>query len=636
MKAGLYILMLCFLCITAQSQENDRQKIEQYFLENETEISEIESTLELIDALANKKIPLLTAEIAEIAQLPTINLVKAREIKKLLRNRPSIGTDELIREAGLSDIQAAILRTCAEIAFGTKERTEAKNYVKFRAIADRPLQKTRGLENGKYQGDNFGLNNKLRMSIGGYGLGFASDKDVGETSYVDNFAGYATANFGSHGVIIGNFKINSGFGLALGNSFCTSKYSALLTSDAEIDNNISPDLSAYNAKTFRGAAVSGGVALSKGLYLSYMAFGSSAERAATMNDSGKVTSLYTSNLFRTESEIAKKNVLGETALGGLLQATTRNFSAMYSAFSMRYDRDVMSESAYMIRGKSAVFQSVAMQYWADSLCIGGEIAESGGEFAGQVLAKYYVPKSVFSANFRYFSDDYRAPFGTNIFENTYLNNEVGAGFAVARQMDSLWTLEFMADYFETLRSTYSVDFPVKGLDLEARAFITLNESTELGARLEYENKNDGSSGVYKLRIDCDFNSKEGGSHHLRCDVSRSAETGGLLLYEQQRKLFKGLTVGGSVAVFSTDSYDSACYLLNTFANSSAQIKPLYMKGVFGRFDLEWNLYKDVDLQLQYMIVHKPNEETLGSGLETISDNTEQEIRLSLGMKNIFD
>lgn len=405
MKAGLYILMLCFLCISAQSQENYRQAIEQYFLENETEISEIESTLELIDALAAKKIPLLTVEVAEIAQLPTINLLKAREIKNLLQNRPGIKMDELARAAGLSDIQEAILRMCAEIAFGAKGQTKTKNYVEFRAIADRPLQKTRGFENGKFKGDNFGLNNKLRMSVGGYRLGFASDKDVGETSYVDKFAGYAAKDFGSHSVIIGNFKINSGLGLTLGNSFCTSKYSAVLSSDAEIDNKISPNLSAYDAQTFRGVAVSGDVAVSKGLNLSYMAFGSSAERSASLNDSGKVTSLYSSSLFRTESEIAKKYVLGETAFGGLLQATTRSFSAMYSAFSMRYDHDVMSESAYMIRGNSAVFQSVTMQYWADSLCIGGEVAESEGEFAGQVLAKYYVLKSVISANFRYFSDD---------------------------------------------------------------------------------------------------------------------------------------------------------------------------------------------------------------------------------------
>ena len=640
------ILNICFQLGFLKADIRDIDLIER-LIDSENDEDEAEYALNLIEYYSNNKIKLLSASAAEIAQLPTFNRIIANQIKSFLSKSPNSTIVEICNQLELTELQRIILINCASVELGEASENNIDNYIKIKSIYDQPLQKSIGIAENKYKGDNFATSSRLAASISNYIFGFSIDKDIGEPILIDHYAFYLSKNIRGNRIIIGNFKVNSGLGLTLGNSFSSSKFSSLMYSNGELSNSITPDLSSFNSKSFRGVAYQTDWLFSKNLLLNMGFWFSNMDRSANFDDKNDVSSLYTSGLFRTETESRKKNNLSENLLGTNLEFRTQKLTATYSGIYLHYSIPANGNSSNMIRGKEAILQSISMQFNLDSLILSSEIANYKSDFAYLFNMKYYLGRNVLGLNVRYYSPDFRSPFGINGYENSYPSNEVGIGLGLMHRISKKVYTETVADYFETINRTYYNYLPIKGIDLENRLYVRLNNSNSFVLRVKYDNKDNQKTDdakikniakniSYRIRMDYNLRYSSKLKQKIRAEFTRASENinrdksdGYLLSTEIIYKPISNIEIKQLLSAYNTDSYDAAIWILNSFANYTMQMKSLYQQGYYFKTNMAYSPSQYLNLYLQYAINYKPQNKTIGSGYSTIKENYEHMLRLNM-------
>lgn len=644
-----WFLVLFFSALFINTLKCDIREFDliERLIDSEMEGDEAEYALNNIEYYNNYRIKLLNASSAEIAKLPTFSRIKANEIKSFISKNPSCSMKDIVTKLDLSELQIIILKYCTSLELGTESSIETEDFMKFRITYDQPLNEAVGYTKNVYSGDNISTNSRLSASISDLKFGCSIDKDGGESKLIDHYALYLHKNLSGNKIYIGNYKINSGLGLVLGNSYSNSKFSFLINNSSELQNDIMPDLSSFDSKTFRGAAYQGELLIGKNKLLSLGLWISSMNRAANLDDDNVITSFYTSGLFRTENELKKKNNFSENSFGSNIQLQTTNWTSIYSIVNIHYSKEGSGVSGNIINGTDALLHSISLQYHFDSLMLASEIAIYNSNIASQVNMKYYMPKSTLGINFRYYSPEFRSPFGINCFENSYPNNEIGLGVGLLYKFSRKVYIESVADYFETINRTYYNYIPIKGLEIEHRLFNRINNSNSFYIRLKYENKDEQKSNQdktktiaknisYRLRVDYDLRYSSALHQGFRAEYilasqneNRAESRGYLFSTELRFRPISELEIKPSISIYNTDSYDAAIWQLNSFANSTIQIKSLYEKGIFAKINLSYSPFNRFVIYIQYAINYKPNNESIGSSNNKIDKNYEQLLRMNI-------
>lgn len=645
------IIVFLFLKFSIDTLKCDIREFDliERLIDSEMEGDEAEYALNNIEYYNNNRIKLLSASSAEIAKLPGFSRIKANEIKSFISKNPSCSMNDILTKIELTELQIIILKYCTSLELGEEAIIEADDFMKFRITYDQPLNDAAGFTKNVYSGNNISTNSRLSASVSDLKFGCSIDKDAGESKLIDHYALYLHRNISGNRIYIGNYKINSGLGLIMGNSYSNSKFSSLINNSSELQNDIMPDLSSFDSKSFRGVAYQGDWLISKNKLLQLGIWLSNMDRAANIDDLNTITSLYTSGLFRTSTELKKKDNLSENTFGANVQFQSTNWTSIYSVVNIHYSKEGSGVSGNIINGNNALLHSISLQYNFDSLMLASEIAFYNSEIASQVNMKYYMPKTNIGINFRYYSPEFRSPFGINCFENSYPNNEIGLGVGITHKFTKKIYIESVADYFETINRTYYNYIPIKGLEIEHRLFNRINNSNSFYIRLKYENKDEQKSNQdktktidknisYRLRVDYDLRYSAKLRQDFRAEYtiasqnSNRAESSGYLFSTELRyRPIAELEIKPSISIYNTDSYDAAVWLLNSFANSTIQIKSLYEKGIYAKINLSYSPFNSFVVYMQYALNYKPDNESIGSGYNKIDKNYEQLLRMNISL-----
>ncbi len=631
--------------ISLNCQDYNIRKIER-IIENTSEDKESSELFSIIDYYHHYRIGLLKTNAKELSILPTINFYTALRIISFLDKNPNSNYDEIASALNLSDEQQYILEICTVLDFSNKSSIEYSDFISIRSRTDLPMQKTTGLEKGKYLGTNFGYTNKFNFSISNYRFGFSTDKDIAEDKIIDFYNFYAEKSFDNFKINIGNYKLNSGLGNILSSSFNQPKINTLLSTDNSINNSVSADNSTSTYKSFRGIALSGDILKSTNCILSISAWYSNNSKSATINDSGDVSSIYTSEYYRTQTEIDKKNSLTESVFGAMSLLEFKSISLGTTILNINYDKNIESASSSTIVGNSTLLSSIFAAYTYDSLKLSSEISFSNkAEKAVTLFAKYYSLSSELNLNFRYFSAGFRAPFGNNPGENSSAANEIGLNFGYLYKASKKIRIAFMVDYFETLERTYTVYQPVKGLETEYRMDYKINHNNKLFFKLRYQNKDNQKADensvktifkeeIYTVRLDYEKKWSPLFNQTFRTDFNlmpmnkiNSERLGFLLSVSNEYSPFEYLRFDLDLAYYNSDDYYSGIWLFNYFAPGASQISPLYNEGYRISFITKIQVQNKLNLYIGYRLNHKLNVNTIGSGYDLINSNSEQRIQL---------
>jgi hypothetical protein len=628
-------------------------------LEDATQDAEDSQQLEFLSDLLERPLDVNTATFEELTQIPGLTPMIALNIITKRADRRFTSLSQLLEVEGMTEDLFVRIRPFLHVeTAGPKPIALPLASVKFRTRAVRDLQKRRGFIDGSFKGSPLKVYNRLTARSHTFGqkasfveIGLLTEKDAGEQSLSNFVAGYVQTHLRDYGtrLIVGDFTVQAAEGLVFWQSIGFSKGAEVISAVKKGGAGIRPYLSTDEHWYFRGMA--GQIDLP---ILSVSGFYSSKPIHASVNADGAVTSFYTSGLFRTESEIAKRSTAHLTLLGGRISSTPlRGLKLGASAYRATFDRQVVLSGDFGFRGRTSSLLGFDAAFSYSSFSLFSEIARAPTNSIaaiGGVMLKP-VKELELSIAGRSYPRDFTSLFGYGFGESGKTQNESGV-YAAARVRAGRWlTLSSYFDQFIFPWKTFSVGFPSRGNDGFISGEIRLTE--RLSLLLLYRHKNKpvhefsrdplgrsvefvGERGQTNYRATLEYRSSIAFRVRTRLEVvnvryqnSPTVGRGFLAFYDIRYYPIPNLLVDARIVAFETDSYDSRVYefesdLRGTFANPA-----LFGRGMRWYLLTRYELVGFIDVWLKYAQTIKEGVKEMSSGPNLIQGNLDNRISLQV-------
>ncbi len=499
--------------------------------------------------------------------------------------------------------------------------------------------------------------------------GFTAEKDPGEAFFREN----NTAGFDFYSahfylrdynrflksLAIGDYSISFGQGLILHSGFGSSK-SIDISSIRRNRRTVMPYTSVSEFNFLRGAAATLRIRPQLELTLlgSYNSQDGNIETLDELslpNDPAVqfLTSLQTSGLHRTPNEIADKNSVDVLNAGASLKYRADNWhlalNSLYTQLSSPLQRTPLPYSQYLFNDDQLLNLSVDYSWVVRNLNFFGETAYSdNGQIAsinGMLVG--LSPQINFALLHRYFPRDYQAINPNPIAETSGARNERGIYAGIEIRPMRRWTLSAYYDLYEHPWLRFRVDAPSRGHEYRVRLTYRqkrkLRAYVELRSETKYFNAPDNETRIdflvpqrlVQTKIQLEYNVSQ--SLELRNRVHFGTFDNGVSLADgfmvYQDVIFKPrsfpVSLTSRFALFDTENFNIRFYTFENNLIYNFSIPALYGQGARFYINLRYRGIRDLSVELRYAITRFRNQETIGTGLETIEGNTRSELRAQL-------
>ena len=491
--------------------------------------------------------------------------------------------------------------------------------------------------------------------------GFTGEKDPGEEffrgSQKQGFdfmsAHFFARNLGPvKALAIGDFALNLGQGLTSWMSIAFKK-----GPDVTGIKRQSPVLKPYNSagEIFFHRGV--GITVGKNNWEA-TAFGSYRKLDANFsNDSliiqdDYVTSLQTSGLHRTKSEIDDKGIQRQLAFGGnikyRLQKASIGLNAVQYSFDLPIHRSPDPYNLYAISGKSHGNYSVDYSYTGRNYHFFGEAAMSSKQYLAFVNGIMLSPSSTvdFTALYRNISKGYQSLYTDAFTESTYPTNEKGLFMGVSIRPVYQWRIDLYADAFKFPWLKFGVNAPSSGKEYFAQVTYKPNKQFEIYTRYRNETKADNfnpdGEHFYQVinrprqnwRTQFTFKATQAVTLRSRYEAvwfdkrSDYPSQGFQMYFDVLYKPMMGKLSGNvRMQVFQTNDYDSRLYTYENDVLYSYSIPVIYGKGYRYYLNLNYDVNKKLGFWARWATTVFKDRETVGSGYDLINGNKRTELKL---------
>lgn len=545
-----------------------------------------ENLVEILHELRSRPLPLNSATWQELLRIPLLSADDASRIVDWRSTNGAIGSAiDLEKVIGVDQARRVAPFLLFELPKAVRRPAGSKGFqgnAYSRLYWETPPRK--GIETGKYEGENRRLYGRIQASGPNYGASFVQESDIGEPDAGD-FQSYSLSaeRIGIVSqVVAGNYRLSFGQGLLFGQGRYFSKGTDAVDGVLLFSPSVRPYTSASEENFMQGGAVT----LSPGAF-EVTAFTSHAKLDASITD-GVATSVSASGYHRTVSEQAKKDnfTLGakgvnlryryrsgklNAGIGGTLADYRYGIPVDWLRDNGQERRAGSVEANLVYRDVQAFGEAAFSQEPDEASWIFGLQAPVGPGVTGVASVRRYAV-GYFSPFASAFAE--RGDGGSNE-EGFYLglkarvsgHLDVGASYDIFR--------------FPELSDTYAL--PSSGHD--ARLYITWKQSTATTWSGLYQHKQkeetltqtaDGGWLQYVMpvpkttnRIQLNLETKastmftfrtRGEYKSVESRFSSGKETDrGWLVYGQLKSTFGKLSVSTRYTRFDTDSYDAAIY-----------------------------------------------------------------------------
>ncbi|MCX7909071.1 MAG: hypothetical protein N2560_06105 [Ignavibacteria bacterium] len=452
--------------------------------------------------------------------------------------------------------------------------------------------------------------------------GFSFAKDIGELSFFDNKKYFVAYNGVEHNIVFGKFHYKNFWGNILGEPYGLNKGSNPSRVSFFNNSKLRPTLSTIEYGTFNGLAASSILNLSEKTSISITGFVSSTNRSGNFDTiRNVVTSIYTMDYYRDSSELKKKDILKENAFFVQLLGNFENNSLGYSLFLIKYDKPIQTISKKFISGTQNIYHSLFFeQRILDKLRFSAELSMDKTRNTGIFCGIKFLQKSFLTTlNFRYFSPNFRSPFGSMLGENSYPNNEFGVYYSLEYSKTN-FIFQFYADYFKSLAPISLLQVPWYGNEEFIQFLLKLKEGWSTRFRLKREDKTDYVYDIQrtnqipfqKVRYNFLFDNKvkifESLLASQRLDFVKidgknyvPNESGFHISIDfvYTLDILKELEIGIRSNYYSTTSYSSAIYFFEIIAPEYMYSIPFYETGCRLSFWINWKFLQYFNLFVKY-------------------------------------
>ncbi len=552
-------------------------------------------TIDEIETFLKYPIVLNRDNLQQISELLGTSKKTANRIVTLARGNLTI--DEICDSLNLLPSQCELLKYCTTIE---KNPASKHRIEKAYSLELKSRLYTRFEKDSSFLGNYWDSYQSIRFRLMNFYFGTSLSKDAGEQSYLDNKKFFAQYKDHNYSLVLGRFTCKSFLGNILGEPYGTRKGASILFSSSSNLTKLKPTLSALEYGTFNGLAFATDIPLIQSATLSINGFISDISRAGTYDTSqNKITSVYISDYFRTANELSKKNALKERCYFIQFISSFSSTKVGYSSFFLKYDKPIETLSNKFIYGTSNFYNSFYFEHTVlNSLKILGETSFDRGKNFGMVSGvSLFLKKFSSVLNFRYFSPNFRSPFGSILGENSYPNNEFGILYSCeisSRNVD----INFYADFFKSIVNTKYLQVPFYGQEIfiqsifrpfprfSTRFRIGIKEKTDYvyNPQRTYQIPYQRSS--YKILLENKFVPFANFKTSFRVDfvyLNHKSflpnESGFHFSLHCEYNNPKVLKIGSRINYFSTESYSSAIYFFDIVAPEYMYSVPFYGTGL---------------------------------------------------------
>lgn len=492
--------------------------------------------------------------------------------------------------------------------------------------------------------------------------GLVADKDAGEQffkgSQKQGFDFYSAHLFARNiGIVkslaIGDFTVNMGQGLTQWQSLAFKKSADVVNIKRQL-SVLRPYNSAGEINFHRGVGIT---IAKKNLeatgFFSYKNIDGNFV-TDTLTNEDYISSLQTSGLHRTKSELDDKGVQRQFAYGGNVAFNKNNFHIGANIIQYNFKLPIAKAgdpyNLYALSGKRIGNQSIDYSYTFRNLHFFGEAAFDNNRnraFVNGLIMSVDANVDV-SLLYRNISPKYQSLYTNAFTENTFPSNEKGIYAGVSIRPSTQWRLDAYADFYKFPWLKYLVDAPTVGVDYLTQVTYKPHKQLEIYARYRRETKsknynpdelvlspvvakprqNFRSQINYKLNAELTFRNRIELVWYDR--KGGSAQNGFLsfvdFLYKPMLKKYSGTI---RLQYFETDGYDSRLYAYENDVLYSFSIPVFYDKGYRYYLNVNYDFSKQLSLWFRVAQTVYKERNSVGSGLDEINGNKKTEVKLQV-------
>ena len=674
-----FIFTVAPFCLLAQVPEVPPGSIEQQ-LEAVTEINndnetEDDSFLQQLQQFLKTPVNLNTADATLLKELVILSPVQIQNFisyRNLFGKFISIYELQAVPGWDIRTIQR--LRPYVTIAYSQSLTTSFRermiggiNEILIRA--SQVLEKSKGYKTDAGSGNNFYRGSPQKLFVrykyqfkNLLQFGVVGEKDAGEEffkgSQKHGFDFYSAHLFARNiGIIkslaVGDFSVNLGQGLTQWQNLAFKKGPDVTNIKRQL-SVLRPYNSAGEINFHRGI----GITLSKNnwettLFASYKKVDANFV-VDTLNNEDYISSLQTSGLHRTKSEVEDKGSQQQLAVGGNLSYTNSHLhvgmNAIQYHFKFPVNKSAEPYNLYSLSGKNLGNYSIDYSYTFKNLHFFGEAATANNfnkAFINGLIISLDA-KIDMSLLYRNISQQYQSLYTNAFTENTYPTNEKGVYSGISIRPNYSWRIDAYVDFYKFPWLKYLVDAPSVGADYLAQATYRPNKQLEMYIRYKSETKSKNyhpdilplslviSKPRKNVRLQVSYRINSEITLRNRVDIVWFDKNGrdsqnGFLSYADiiYKPMLKKYSANLRLQYFETDGYDSRMYAYENDVLYSYSIPVFYDKGFRYYVNCNYDLNNKITIWLRWAQTVYKDKTAIGSGLDEIMGNKKSELKMQV-------
>lgn len=456
---------------------------------------------------------------------------------------------------------------------------------------------------------------------------------------------------------VGDYQATFGQGLTIWSGQAFGKSSDII-STKKSGRGISPYTSVDENLFMRGAATTLGYKkIEATVFYSRKRIDANVSDTTDTGEAAQISSLQETGSHSTSSELADKDAILQTLIGGNVCYKGKKFNVGLSALSYQLDVDLKRSLSYYNQFEFS--SSKNLNIGADYNLIHrnfnffGEasMSKNGGKaFVNGVLISL-DPRLSFTVMHRYYQRNFQNLLSNGFAESSTAANEKGVYIGLVAKPTNRTTVTVYYDRFEFPWLKYQVNAPSYGNDYMAQFNYTPSKKIDMYLRIRSRDKQKNTSDAvvidylvpvkqsnYRFNISYTITPSIKLKNRIELidyKLDNNKTQKGYLVYQDivYSKLGKPLSVTLRYALFETDSYDARIYAYENDVPGSYSIPAHYNRGSRFYIMLDYNLTKRIELWFRYAQTVYDNKQIISEGsLTEIQGNTKSEIRAQLKFK----
>lgn len=540
--------------------------------------------------------------------------------------------------------------------------TEQNNYLLLRY--NRTLEDKRGYLNTpglttNYKGSPDRYYSRFRVArANDFSLGITMEKDAGESlTWAPRAKQYGFDYNSFHvqvlnkgifkNITIGDYQAQFGQGLVLGGGFGVGKGAESITTARRSNTGFLPYTSLNESGFFRGLAV----CIQPLRKITLSGFFSSNWTDGTSNTDSTnlfLSSISSTGLHRTNNELQRRKIVSETNSGLIINYTHNSLEAgavfHHTHFSLPVIRNSTLYNQFYFQGSNNTNSSIYLNYAWNNIALFSEAAHTIDMGNAYVIGLLTSLSQHFDLAllYRNYEKDFQSFYGNAFSENTTVQNESGYYFGWKYKFDKKHTMAGYADLFQFPWLRYRGYAPSAGHEWLARYSYQPNKSIffYLQAREESKIKNysepnhlyaheNGTKRNYWINLDYALSTQlqlKSRAQFSTYSFENNSTSGFALIQDVTFKL-KRISVSARYALFDTDDFNNRQYVYERDVWLAYSF-PFYNGiGIRHYILVQYALTKNIDLWARWSRFQYENQESIGSGSETIEGNSMNDVKL---------